>query len=255
VFQTQYAQVRYGSSGEEFQNSSGSLDNFSTSRGDWLDSGSASNCWFERIENSGNLNYRDPGTGRFQMTANREIGVRDQTALAGYQTCNVTVKMWDAASGGSELDSVTFTLEAEYTNSCPKCCFPPETPILMPDGSEKPIGLIKEGELIANQSGAEPVRKVIEREDRRMVKLTFADGRTLVLSVDHPIHVDGKGPCAVEPEANYKGHTTKQLEVGDWAKLSSRVQIKLVKIEPHPYRGKVYTFDNRLFYANGVLVY
>jgi len=250
-----YAQVRYSTTGEEFENSSDTLDNFSSSRGDWLTSGTASDCYIERTVNSGSLNYRDFGATRLQMTANRELGVRDLTAIAGYQTANVTVRMYDAASGGTQLDSVTYVVEAEYTSACPKCCFTPDTPIMMADGKVKPIELIKEGELIANQSGGEAVTKIIKRKDRRMVKLTFSDGRTLTLSVDHPIHVDDKGPCAVEPEANYKGHTTRQLEIGDWATLASRLKIKLVSIEQDPYRDEVYTFENRLFYANGILVY
>lgn len=107
---TCYAGVQYYTNGTEFATSpSGS---WNRARGDWLDSGSNNDVWIERTINSGSLNSSDPGAGRFQMNVNRTYRV--VRTVVGTHACNLTIDMYDAASGGNLLDSVTYTLEAEY---------------------------------------------------------------------------------------------------------------------------------------------
>jgi hypothetical protein len=86
---------------------------YSISRGLWLDYGDSANVWFERTINSGSLNSNDPGSGRLQMNTARYVEVVDTSIAGGPVTCNLTITMWDASSGGNKLDEVTYTLSAE----------------------------------------------------------------------------------------------------------------------------------------------
>jgi hypothetical protein len=190
------------------------------------------------------------------MATTRSFKVRDTNIGSGSVSANLDIEMWDAASGGSTLDSVAgLTLTANYFDPCPLCCFPPETMIWMGDETHKPIGKIKAGETIRLQNCLEKVGEVIVRENRPMAKLRFADDRELILSVDHPIYVKGKGMAAINTETHYKGDLAKELEVGDYGLTESGLLIKLVSIETYDYPGKVYTFSNSRFFANGIMVY
>lgn len=253
---TCWANLQYSSAGTEAANSTSGADNFSLSRGNWLDSGAAADVWLERTINSGTL-WTDPGGGRLIMSTTRTFKVRDANSGFPLGTANIDVEMWDAASGGSLLDDVAgMVLTADYFNACPTCCFPPDTLVLMGNGESKEIGTIKAGERVATQLGSEEVGEVIVRERRPMYKLTFEDGRTLVLSVDHPIYIKGKGMACVKSESDYKGRgVAAVLEIGDYARTDGKVLIKLVGIDHYDFPGKVYTLSNSLFFAGGVLVY
>jgi len=106
-----YAGVQYNSTGLEYESPPGGGTGFSISRGYWLDGGSNSEVWIERIINSGSL-YSDSGSGRLALTSSRAFQVRDTSTSGGPVTCNLTINAYDAASGGNLLDSVTFTLSA-----------------------------------------------------------------------------------------------------------------------------------------------
>lgn len=255
IFET-WANLRYNTSGTEEQNSS-RMDNFAGSRGDWLDSGSSADVWFERTVNSGSLNNSDPGSGRKQMTSSMTLSCHDSDVGIGAEGANLDIEMWDASSGGNSLDDVAgLVMVASWFDACPTCCFPPETLIAMGDGTSKAIGKIKAGELISKQGGSEKVGEVIVRDHRPMCELTFEDGRTLVLSIDHPIYIKGKGMACVQPETDYKAlGMAFKLEIGDYTKTESGILIKLVGIDSFDYPDKVYTFSNSLFFAGGILVY
>lgn len=165
------------------------------------------------------------------------------------------------ATSGSNTRYYTIYIEAD-TGGCPLCCFTPDTLISMGDGSTKQIGDIKAGDFIlvyddlSQLNVAVPVKEVIVREDRPMYTYTFENGKTLVASEDHPLYVVGKGYVSINPSIGYKdmgvpGH----ISVGDFVVNELGIQTRITGIEPHPYKGVVYTFGNSKFYANGVLVY
>ncbi len=108
---TVYAGVEFNTSGAELRNDGPSSTSFTTSRGSWLNSGSASAVWIERILNSGTLDWEDPGAGRFQLNASRKYGV--SRATNGLKVANVTFNFYDASSGGNLLDSVTYPIDVE----------------------------------------------------------------------------------------------------------------------------------------------
>ena len=108
---TVYAGVQINTSGIEYINDGGATQNFNTYRGKWLNSGASSAVWIERTVNSGTLDWKDPGTGRLQMSSTREYGVSRSTD--GSNVANITLTAYDASSGGNQLDTVTFQIEAE----------------------------------------------------------------------------------------------------------------------------------------------
>ena len=252
---TVYANLQYNSSGEEFENT-GQGDNFSTSRGNWLDSGSSSDAWLERTINSGSL-FSDPGGSRLILSTTRSFKVRDTNPAAGGQSCDLDIDIFDQAVGGSPVDNANVVLTATLFNACPTCCFTPDTLVTMGDGSEQPISEVAKGDTIRTFEGTEEVTEVIERVNRPMWRIELEDGRILRLSDEHPIYIKGKGYSCVKPnELVYKDLAeTYKIELGDYAMLESGILLRVVKMTPHPYTDLVYTLGNSRFYANGVLVY
>lgn len=80
----------------------------------WLDSGSSSDVWVERTIVNGGLNGVSPdgiGAGRVAMTSSRDIGVFAD--FPDITEAEVTIRFYNAASGGTLLDTVTLLLGAE----------------------------------------------------------------------------------------------------------------------------------------------
>lgn len=253
---TTYAVLQYNSNKTEYENS-GVGNNTNTSRGLWADSGDAAGAWLARTINSGSL-FSDPGSGRLNMGTTRTFRVRDtDQGSGGAQSCNLTIVMWDAASGGSQLDSVTLTISATFFDPCPTCCFTPETPVLMSDMTWKPIGLVVVGDKIQTMSGPEVVTEIITRVNRPMVRIHFNDGSWIDSSTDHPFEVKGKGAASVNAEGlEYKGvGVPKQLEIGDEVMTFSGWPRRITQITPLVFPETVYTLGNSMFYAKGFLVY
>lgn len=263
-----YANVGYYSTGVEYQNAAG-LNNFTTSRGNWKDSGDAEGAWIDHTLNSGSALYtraQVPGT-RAQMNANRLYRQRDTNSSAGGVTSNITVTMYDAQTGGSSLGSATFSLTATYFNACPLCCFTPDTMITMAWGGVVPIKDVKVGDEIVvynpDKGGVfetEVVEEIITRTRRAMFRVEFEDGTYLHMSDDHPLHIPEKGPSAIAPTPIYKDlEDVHVLRVGDFVthingdwNASAPV---ITKIEYDEYFGTVYTLGNKLFIANGKVAY
>jgi len=82
----------------------------SGARGTWLDGGSSSEVWVQRVITSGTLNHADPGSGRLQLSSSRQFGVTRSTT--GTSTVDLTYNFYDAASGGNLLDSVSILMIA-----------------------------------------------------------------------------------------------------------------------------------------------
>lgn len=112
---TCYAGVAFQSDENERNNqgSAGDATMDATFIQKYIFGGSAGEVWLLRTINSGSLNSIDPGAGRHQLSTTRKLGI-ERTSV-GMHDCNVTVEFWDAASGGSMLDTVTFDLDVEFT--------------------------------------------------------------------------------------------------------------------------------------------
>ena len=122
----------------------------------------------------------------------------------------------------------------------------------------KAIVDIKVGDMIQTIRGPEAVTGIIVRENRRMYRVEFSDGRHLNMSEDHPLHVEGKGYASINPDPSisYKDlGVPEQLEVGDNVTDSDGFCNKIVSITDLHYPETVYTLENTEFYANRMLVY
>lgn len=121
---------------------------------------------------------------------------------------------------------------------------------------QKRLGDIKVGDKIMTIRGPEAVTEIIARENRVMYLVTFADGRELKMSEDHPLHVLDKGYAAINNSFEYKDlGKAEELEVGDFVTGEDGSYTEIVSIEDLDYPQTVYTFANSGFYANGFLVY
>lgn len=257
-----YAIVRYGTDGVEWKNATSGTSSTTSSRGTWLTSGSASGAWVSRVINSGSLNWTDFGSSRYQMSSDRQLGVRDTNSGTANASANVTVSMHDASSGGNLLASATYSLIASYYNGCPLCCFTPDTPVMLASGIEMPIGRVRpDDELLFldikdNKLYSKKAGEHIVRYDRKMYAIQFEDGSVLRASDDHPLHVKDKGPAAINPLYEYKGlGVPDQLLVGDVVLGLDGKQHSVTAIREIDYKGAVFTFEDSFFFANGKLVY
>lgn len=262
---TVYAGVDYKSDGVEYSNNSANNSTCSNSRGNWLDTGSPSAVWGNVQINSGVLwtNELAVYTSRINMATDKMVMVRDTNSGGTQATANLTVRMYNASSGGSLLGSATYSLTAQYYNPCPFCCFTPDTPVLMANNTYMPIGRVREGDEIIvydsldRKNKIEKVGEVIVRFDRPMYAVQFDDGTHLRVSDDHPLHIEEKGgPAAINPIYEYKGWgIPEQVLIGDLVTRPDGTRASITAIKKIDYKGAVFTFSNSLFYANGKLVY
>ena len=79
----------------------------------WLDAGSNTQVWVQRTIISGTLST-DAGSSRLACTSDRIFGVTVAGPNTGVKTCVIDLKFYDAASGGSLLDTQRVTLTANY---------------------------------------------------------------------------------------------------------------------------------------------
>ena len=107
---TAFAYLGVFSDGDLYSSTTGSTPNVSYET--WLDSGLNSQVWVERVIDSGSLTT-DWGAGRKACTANRTLGI--SKASAGVKETSVTINFYDAAAGGTLLDSQSVSLQAELT--------------------------------------------------------------------------------------------------------------------------------------------
>lgn len=259
IIGTVYTSTSYNSDGNEYTNSPSTALNYTSSRGNaWLTGGSSSDVWVQCTLNTGSFNEVNAGTGtRLNLGTTRNWAVSDSNPTAGSKgEANATWAFYDAASGGNLLDSVTYTITAAYTDSCPTCCFTPETLVTMADGSLIPISEVQVGDMIRVMNGIEQITEVITRVSRPMCRLTFANGKELLLTSDHPVFVEGKGYASVRPQMEYKdAGQVKQLETGDFVVTDTGLRIRITSITPYDYLDTVYTLGNKHFFAGGILVY
>lgn len=124
-----------------------------------------------------------------------------------------------------------------------------------------PIGKIDEGDEIlvwnpfTKELDSEPVTGVIIRDKRAMYRVKFSDGRYFDVSDDHPFDVKGK-PASINPVGEYKElGKPERVQIGDPVTTQDGETVTIESWERIHYPGPVYTFENSMFFANGLLVY
>lgn len=237
----------------------------------WLLGGSASDAYVRWIRTGGTLSdWNNLGAGvnntPLQLSTNRLYRIIDTTAsqFGGAVTIIGSHRIENSsASVLAQGPSATWSARMSTTGGgCPLCCFTPDTPILMANGTQKAIKDVVEGDMIASWDGKkiipEPCMGVIVMTNRPMYRLTFDDGREIRASEDHPFEVKGIGPAAINPNPNvqYKELATPaKLELYHAVMGSDGRPHGIMSIERINYPWSVYTLLNHNFIANGLVVY
>lgn len=199
-----------------------------------------------------------------QLSTSRQWALTASTNLVAgvLKACHSTIRIKNLAGTDLVAKTIQFTAEAFGDGTCPLCCFTPETLITMADMSFKRIDEVVVGDIILSyseelgQNVPSTVTGIITRVERPMFQYTFANGKILNASEDHPLYVVGKGYASINPTVEYKEMgIPKTISIGDYVLDESRNEIQIVNIVPIHYPETVYTFQNSVFYANGVLVY
>jgi len=100
-------------SGEEFENSAATANNFSTLIGNWLTSGSASDVWVEQTPIAA-FNFANEGTGRVRIDQTREY-VMQAVGIGTVRSASCTFDFYDSPSGGNLIGSYTKTFTCQVT--------------------------------------------------------------------------------------------------------------------------------------------
>ena len=84
----------------------------------YVTGGVPGDVYVERTINSGILdNVDDIGASRVQISTDRILQILDSSDGGGISAANVTVRFYDAATGGNLLDTVVYDLTAVYTTA------------------------------------------------------------------------------------------------------------------------------------------
>lgn len=103
--------IRVGADGDlYFDNQSGA---FGSSHATWLQAGLNSQVWVEATNVSGDGANEGTIGGRLACTANRDFGYSQSSS--GLRSGVMRLSFYDAASGGSLLDSQDVTMSAQYS--------------------------------------------------------------------------------------------------------------------------------------------
>ena len=158
-------------------------------------------------------------------------------------------------------------------------CLAGDTPVLMADGSEKPIAAVRSGEMVATPIGPRRVlASALTRRNAEVYQVDFSDGRSIIGTGDHPVRMAtgefvpihslvpgmsvlsvARGPWSVvgapilqEPariaSANHGPRTMDQgqdtAQIASIEKLATRIDVYDIAVE-----------EARQFFANGILVH
>ncbi len=254
---TRYVGVKFDTDGEEYELTGGSSTAFGATVGTWLDTGTSDQVWvlFTRTAGATQFSNRASNT-RFNIASDVTFYGLDSNPNSTQFTITGTFSFYDAASGGNLLQTTASAVwRASYFDSCPLCCFTPDTLVSMARGIQVPIGSVRVGDMILTVDGSEEVTEVITRTNRPMVRITFSDGRFVDASEDHPFDVKGEPKSLNHFGTEYKDlGLPAQLRIGDQVTTDVGT-VTIRKIERLEYPDTVYTFANSKFFANGMLVY
>lgn len=152
--------------------------------------------------------------GRFAITVD-SLGSELYVGLLGYESMVYTV----SRGGHHAID-----LPGKYGKRSRRMrvcgfCFTADAQVSMGDGSCKAINGVRPGDQVLawrdDTIGAALVLRVDSVIHDDLVRLLFSDGTELVCTDDHPIHVEGKGWCAVRPTKAQRELSVVPLVVGD----------------------------------------
>jgi len=111
-----HAKFRISADGNFYKSSN--IGIFGVSSGTWLTTGQSSSVWVERTMKSSSpvLDKDDISSSRVVCSSNLDFGYENSTSPTE-ETGTVTLDFYDAASGGTLLESADIHLVAEYDDS------------------------------------------------------------------------------------------------------------------------------------------
>lgn len=149
------------------------------------------------------------------------------------------------------------------------CCFVSGTMILMADGTEKRIEMLRVNDSILTYDFEFQniiVSSIFDLDTvnhDNIISITLENEIKTMNTADHPYYVLGKGICSYDPISTYKNYGIKarQLEVGDKCYSYSNGELIFINVlSMEKVNGTFITYNiselnnNNNYFANGVLV-
>jgi hypothetical protein len=196
--------------------------------------------------------------GRFAITVD-SLGSELYVGLLGYESMVYTV----SRGGHHAID-----LPRKYGKRSRRMrvcgfCFTGDAQVSLGDGTCKAINGVRPGDQVLARCEGTIGPALVLRVDSvihdDLVRLRFNDGTELVCTDDHPIHVEGKGWCAVDPTRAQRELLVVPLEVGDVCLMLANGSTRTVLLtalskEPAPRMTYNLTTAQGSYFANGILV-
>jgi hypothetical protein len=231
--------------------------NYSNPTYDWINSGSSSDYDIMITRTGGSYSTLSGSftNNTWRLMSTNGTAYLLSPALGGVRSYIANVQVsWAANNVPIDWNSYTWYAETEYTG-CPLCCFTPNTPITMADGSHKLIVDVNVGDEIKTNNGNKKITEVVVRENMSVYRIMLNDTIELDATDDHPLYVRDKGWSCIKPLYAYKDiGVPHKLEIGDIV-IGENGDYEITSMEQIWYPFKVYTFAETEFYANGILVY
>jgi Hint domain-containing protein len=148
----------------------------------------------------------------------------------------------------------------------PGSCFVAGTPVLMADGSEKPIETIQVGETVlawneeTKQTFSTKVVAALHHEEKMqtLFDIELEDGRKFTVNNDHPMYVVEDGAFVFTDELAARFAKSEPVTFQD----SHNQPVKIVSLQMRKQVCKMYNLhvegqgkNGHTYYANGILVH
>lgn len=187
----------------------------------------------------------------------------DWNALKNLPNWTLKFEIMEVYKGDRYEDTVISEI---YFDGLDVHCFAKGIKIMMSDSSEKNIETLIVGDQVkfydftSGLFNDATILKLEKAKHQYLVKYTFASGRTIIATKDHPLFVEIKGWCSFVPDQSkqYKGFDAIQkIELGDKVKTnegSDQIRsITYIKQKQQTYTISLLSEGNN-FVANGIVV-
>lgn len=149
------------------------------------------------------------------------------------------------------------------------CCFVSGTMILMADGTEKRIEMLRVNDSILTYDFESQNIIISSISDLdtvnhyNIISIALENGIKIMNTADHPYYVFGKGICSYDPISTYDNYGIKarQLEIGDKCYSYSNGELIFINVlSVEKINGTFISYNiselnnNNNYFANGVLV-
>ncbi len=162
------------------------------------------------------------------------------------------IPAWTPAFNLLVMPGGTFIAEGFIVHN--KGCFLPDTPILLQDGTEKPISTVKPGDRVMAFTDKSvltttTVNKVITREVKEYIRLETAGG-TLLVTADHPFYL-GHGLFRTLDSLR----VGDRIMAGDGTRLSEQSIVSISPVRKTVTVFNLQTDAPNTFFAGGLAVH